>query len=63
VNYPVPAPADWEEKAIAAGYHSPQFIQMFLGYLKFKLPANLEHVTPKLLLDTFAEFEAEMAKR
>jgi hypothetical protein len=50
-----------EEAAVAAGYHSPAFIQMFLGYLVARLP-QLSGLQSAQLLDLFADFEAEMMK-
>jgi len=43
-----------------AGWHSPSFIQMYMGYMVGKL--HLEHVGKQALLDCFAEFETMMAK-
>lgn len=48
------------ELAVAAGYHSPQFIVMFLGYMTAKLQLK---VTEQQLLDLFTEFEETAAKR
>lgn len=51
-----------EEAAMAAGYHSPAFIYMFLGWVAAKLP-QLNSMQPQQLIDLFAEFEGEMAER
>lgn len=54
-------PPAYEEEAIAAGYHSPQFIQMFLGFLMAKVP-EMHAIEPQQLLDLFADFEGTMMK-
>jgi hypothetical protein len=62
-----------DEAAVAAGYHSPAFIQMFLGWMLAKLPTlaqvdesdvppAINRIEPQQLLDLFADFEAEMRK-
>jgi hypothetical protein len=48
------------EQAVA-GWHSPSFIQMYMGYMTGKL--HLEHIGKKALLDCFEEFEAMMEKQ
>lgn len=53
------APFD-DKAAVSAGYHSPAFIQAFLGYMAAKLP-QLHAIEPQRLLNVFAEFEKEMA--
>lgn len=49
------------EAAVAAGWHSASFIQMFMGYMTGKL--HLEHIGEQAMLDCFAEFEDMMEKR
>lgn len=46
-----------EEAAVAAGYHSRDFIHMFLGFVAAKVQLRTH---PQKLLELLAEFEGEM---
>jgi hypothetical protein len=51
----------WELEAAAAGWHSQEFVIMFLGYLTSQIP-ELRKTHPGSLLRSWAEFQTEMSK-
>jgi hypothetical protein len=53
---------EWEKIAMREGWHSDEFVVMFLGYLVAQTP-ELHQIESPRILETWYKFKREMSSR